>query len=660
MDPPRISYSLRQNGVAAVTVGGWLTLIILLTVWVYFPGLTGGMVFDDKPNLGKIGANGGVTDVDTLIAFILSSDSLHGRPLSLLTFVIDDQHWPMNTWALKRTNLAIHLLNGLLIFWLVLLLLDGYVKKHRSLVVPCVAFFCSALWLVNPFQISTVSYIVQRMTELSATFVLFGMIIYWKMRNYLNTNFWSTIIALSFMLMLLLVLGIASKESALLMVLFLFLMETCFWRGSLLVVTLHRKVWSIWKFFCFFGPLILFLVYWFINSNGFSTGYEHRQFSLTERLMTESRIIWAYVSSIFFPRLSYTGLFAGDIAISSGIFSPFTTFLSITGLVLVSSGAWRLRVKLPLVSFGILFFLAGHLMESTFIPLELYFEHRNYLPQFGLWVASIGVALKLCDVINWRLIIVGATIYLALFAFITYNSALLWGNSKALAEVWYSNNPGSLRSLQFLASEQYESGRRGDAEALIQRGLSDFPHSLALPLTDALLKCGRPEFSMSGTMLIEKASNAEVETAAFESLQLLTALYSKGTRCPGLDYKTLIAIYSSLIRNPYYSANAISLSRIYEQIALISIELRDLNDAMYYYDKACEVFCSAGIRFNQVELLISAGLWSDAGVFLEHGKRELQSSVVARLKHPYLLLRMQKLDDLVSKNARLQSANGAE
>jgi tetratricopeptide (TPR) repeat protein len=41
--------------------------------------------------------------------------------------------------------------------------------------------------------------------------------------------------------------------------------------------------------------------------------------------------------------------------------------------------------------FGPVYFLAAHLLESTLLPLELYFEHRNYLPSTGLFL-SLGVA----------------------------------------------------------------------------------------------------------------------------------------------------------------------------------------------------------------------------------------------------------------------------
>jgi hypothetical protein len=53
--------------------------------------------------------------------------------------------------------------------------------------------------------------------------------------------------------------------------------------------------------------------------------------------------------------------------------------------------------KYPLISFGILFFLLNHLIESTILPLELFFEHRNYLPSLFLFLPLAVSAHFLID-----------------------------------------------------------------------------------------------------------------------------------------------------------------------------------------------------------------------------------------------------------------------
>jgi tetratricopeptide (TPR) repeat protein len=98
-----------------------------------------------------------------------------------------------------------------------------------------------------------------------------------------------------------------------------------------------------------------------------------------QRLLTEPRIIFFYISQLFFPHPSRLSL-EHDVVLSTSIFTPFTTILSISGIILCLLLAYYFRKKEPIVSFSIFWFFGNHLIESTFIPLELIFEHRNYLP----------------------------------------------------------------------------------------------------------------------------------------------------------------------------------------------------------------------------------------------------------------------------------------
>ncbi|MCY0536413.1 hypothetical protein, partial [Klebsiella pneumoniae] len=49
------------------------------------------------------------------------------------------------------------------------------------------------------------------------------------------------------------------------------------------------------------------------------------------------------------------------------------------------------RKRAPSIPAGWFFFLVAHLVESSFLPLEMYYEHRNYLPSFGLLLAATGL-----------------------------------------------------------------------------------------------------------------------------------------------------------------------------------------------------------------------------------------------------------------------------
>jgi hypothetical protein len=113
-------------------------------------------------------------------------------------------------------------------------------------------------------------------------------------------------------------------------------------------------------------------------------GYDLRPFSLVERLMSEGRILWFYLGLMVAPRMAAFGLYHDDIAVSTGLFSPWTTLPALLGLAGLAWLAWRVRKSAPLAAFGIAWFLIGHSLESTVLPLELAHEHRNYLPLLGV------------------------------------------------------------------------------------------------------------------------------------------------------------------------------------------------------------------------------------------------------------------------------------
>src|SRR5690606_30500431 len=92
------------------------------------------------------------------------------------------------------------------------------------------------------------------------------------------------------------------------------------------------------------------------------------------------------------PRM---GIYTDDFAASTGILNPSTTLFAILFLLAITFAAWRWRNRLPALFFGWSFFLVAHSLEAGPIPLELYFEHRNYLPSVGIMLASLVLVVAL-------------------------------------------------------------------------------------------------------------------------------------------------------------------------------------------------------------------------------------------------------------------------
>src|SRR5690348_14370979 len=82
-----------------------LAAILALAWWAYHPGLSGDFLFDDFANLPALGATGPVDNWATFWRYITSGKAdPTGRPLTLLTFLIDARNWPAAPYPFKVTN----------------------------------------------------------------------------------------------------------------------------------------------------------------------------------------------------------------------------------------------------------------------------------------------------------------------------------------------------------------------------------------------------------------------------------------------------------------------------------------------------------------------------------------------------------------------------
>src|SRR5690606_25539329 len=99
--------------------------------------------------------------------------------------------------------------------------------------------------------------------------------------------------------------------------------------------------------------------------------------------------------------------------------------------------AIRLSKRAPCLCAGWFFFLAAQSLESSFLPIELYYEHRNYLPSFGLLLMSAGGLALLPDKIALsfsgrpRPFLMLLSVLLVVLAFSTWGRVLVWQDARA-------------------------------------------------------------------------------------------------------------------------------------------------------------------------------------------------------------------------------------
>jgi len=426
-----------------------LGIAVLLVYIVYAPGLAGTFVFDDIPN---IVANSSLAiehfDADHIRQAAFSSGSgLLRRPISMLSFAANYSLTGLSPYYFKITNLAIHAANGIGLYLLTVLLLPVAGKRINISLsfwqVQIIAFATAAAWLLHPLNLTSVLYVVQRMTSLSAMFTIWGLITYtWgRIRLDNGSNGYGWMLA---GLLLFTPLATLCKENGVLLPAYMLAIELTLFQFQ--GAPAGRRFLA-----AFFGitvllPALVFLIFLALNPSWLTNSYIGRGYSLDERLMTEARILWFYLREIVAPNPLQMGLFHDDIANSRSLLDPITTLASIVGLALLLLASWLARKKAPLISFAILFFFAGHVLESSILPLEIVHEHRNYLPMYGILLATFYYLLypfKYADTLRFRY--VAGVLLIALFAYGTWSRALHWANPFELAQYEVENHPNSAR-----------------------------------------------------------------------------------------------------------------------------------------------------------------------------------------------------------------------
>ena len=420
-------------------------LLVALVVLVYLPGLKGGFAFDDYHTIVQNPAlELHSLRLDTLLDAAMSGVDTGplGRPLAMLSFAVNRSLAGLAPWSYKATNLAIHALNALLVWSLIARLLPSLAPR----VPQGAAWLIAALWAVHPINLTSVLYVVQRMTSLSATFMLLTLLLYTscrqrQLRNEALPTAWP-LACLSLALLALL-----CKEVALSLPLYLLLIEACVLRSgraplsgasraALMVVAVGVLAAGIGYFLHDIAP-----------------GYAGREFTPSERLWSEARVMFAYLRLLVLPAPGAYALFHDDIALSRSWLTPPDTALAVVALVVMSALIFARRARQPYLAFAWGWFLLGHVLESSVIPLELMHEHRNYLPGLGIVAAlTLAVTDGLSNTARPPLGRVCAILAMAVLSGVTLSRAALSADPLQLAETELAHHPLSPRLW-------YEAGR---------------------------------------------------------------------------------------------------------------------------------------------------------------------------------------------------------
>ena len=590
-------------------------LIVLAVAGALFAfGLPGGFLLDDFGNLSNLEQ---VNHGPVFSAIYLSEGptGFPGRPLSYLSFLLQSGAWPHAPLEFKIVNIALHLVNGALVYAVVARLLTMMGRPGAA----ALALVAAGIWVVHPIQVSTVLYVVQRMTELATLLCLCGIFAYLKGRGLaaggkLKLGYaWMTLAVV-----LGTPLAVLAKENGALLPVYIAVIEF-----TLLAGVARPRRWNFWAL-AFLAVPPLALAAYLVLSAGWLQGYALRDFSLPERVYTEAVILWDYVAKIVLPRPRAFGIYFDDYPVAAPPWSSAMTAAALAGWCAALAAALAWRKRLPFASFAILWFIGGHLLESTVIPLELYFEHRNYLPLLGPALAAAWGAKRLWDAASTpgmrrAYACLGTAGALAL-AGVTWVEARTWGDPVAQVAVWAAERPTSLRAQYALGVQYLYAGRYAQASTAWERAQAMAPQESYFNLGRLLLGCLTHEVPIpEARELALQLADSPMRPVTVELLDNLALQLEKGS-CSRLHVSDALAVTDGFLSNPRIGGKY-QWSALYVKGRLHALQ-GELDPAVRALEAADEILPNLGVLQLQVTWLASAGLYDDALGFVDKGRRE--------------------------------------
>jgi len=452
----------------------WVVVFLTASVFLsYSNSLNGTWALDDA----AIGQYASIEDNLNL--------RLGYRKIAYLSFLFNKWINPFSVLNYRITNIVIHIINSILVYWISMTTLRLPMMKERSgrYAYP-VALLTSAVFALHPININAVAYIVQRMTSLSAMFVFLALLSYIYGRTASSMRMSLPLYTASAVFVFL---GIFSKENAVMALPLIVLYDYFFIAGgrveghvrkAAIVVAAGLVVLAVSSVYLDLSAAAGDLLGLFFNMNQqippkgwtavdvYWTPFQH--------ILTEFRVIGRYLLLLLAP---VPGLLVFDrwgLPPSDGITEPVSTlfsFLVITGLLIFSLLKAR---KMPFISFGLLWYLVAISLESFIaVGSDFYFEHRNYLPVAGLFMGAIAQAIILSKdtAPKGRKLWIAVLIVAVLLGGLTFKRNFIWKDSVTLWGDTVEKGPGNLRAMVALGNAYLKSADLASASQYYEKAL---------------------------------------------------------------------------------------------------------------------------------------------------------------------------------------------
>jgi hypothetical protein len=499
----------------------------------------GGFVFDDIVNLSPLTH---LHDSPELFSSVVLSNTSGptGRPVAMLSFAMQSVSWPSNPMAFQLVNISLHALTAGLVYLLFQRLHTLFTGSQDRVRVNLVCVFGALIWALHPGNVSSVLYVVQRMNLLA---VFFGMLfllfalVFMERTNKEDLSYRTPkLFGAGVVLSVFIALSIFSKENG---VLFLGL-------APMIYLLLFPKHQQYHKFIVGLSIAIVTVgFFWFANklAGYIDFGYGARDFTLSERVLTQTWVTLNYVVWFFIPTYKHFYFFHDDIQLITSVFDVrfLAALFGWAGLIFL---AWKFR----LFRFGLAWFVIGHLLESTIVPLEMVFEHRNYLATIGFaFVASWCIFVSL-DFLGRKS---AAFALVVLIAVLIVNFSMVansWSSRENMTHHWSRLNPESTRIIGFKADYYANTGDFENAEKSYKKIVELDSFSVRGFLSLLELQCVYPEADFVWQDFVARAQVARFEVSITNTLGEIMDFREQGD-CKNIPNGLLWAVVQVLKEN---------------------------------------------------------------------------------------------------------------
>ncbi len=465
-----------------------IAIFILIGFAIYANTINAPFIYDDIRNITE-NKHIRMTEISIdQLSEILKSPA--PRPVANLSFALNYYFDKYNPAWYHIVNILIHIATGILLFLFLKITLE--ISKHRTSTENPqhhtgiwllndniqIAFLTALIWLVHPLNTQSVSFIVQRMNSMAAMFYILSFLCYIIGRILQqpfsasgNTAQTSIIKPWLWFIGCIIsgILALASKQNAAMLPVFILLYEWFFFQ-DLKWEWLKKKLPWVGCAAVLFAIIAIILIK--VDDKSIAL-YATQDFTMLQRLLTESRVLIYYISLIFYPHPSRLNL-DYNYPISTSFTDPIATILCFVVIAVLLALSAIFAKKHRLLSFSILWFFGNLAVESSVIPLALIFEHRTYLPSMMVILFFVTLLFKNIK-IKWISLGIVFTL-IPLLSIWTFQRNMIWQDDIIFWHDCIKKSPNKANPYNNLAYTLINKNNYGQAIEFLKTATKLNPH----------------------------------------------------------------------------------------------------------------------------------------------------------------------------------------